>query len=116
MKDLIKRGRLPLPLFNARLYFGDELIAVADAWWPQAGVVAEADSKEWHLSPEAWEKTMSRHARLTSLGILVLHFTPRQIRDEPDQVLATIRQALASRRDVPQPATPIRTVPAEGSA
>ena len=114
MKDLIKRGRLPLPLFNSRLYCGDELIAVADAWWPEAGVVAEVDSKEWHLSPDEWEKTMSRHARMTSLGILVLHFTPRQIRYEADQVLATIRQALASRDGAPQPVTSIRTVPAEG--
>lgn len=114
MKDLIKRGRLPLPLFNARLYCGNELIAVADAWWPEAGVVVEVDSREWHLSPRDWEKTMSRHAKLTALGILVLHFTPRQIRQEPDQVLATIRQALASRRDHPQATAPIRTVPAEG--
>ena len=113
MKDLIKRGRLPLPLFNARLYCGEELIAVADAWWPEAGVVAEVDSKEWHLSPEDWEKTINRHARLTALGVLVLHFTPRQIRQEPDQVLATIRQALASRGDHPGFVTPIRTVPAE---
>lgn len=100
-------------MFNARLYCGDELIAVADTWWPEAGVVAEVDSKEWHLSPKDWEKTMSRHARLTSLGVLVLHFTPRQIRQEPDKVLATIRQALASRRDHPQATAPIRTVPAE---
>lgn len=114
MKDLIKRGRFPLPLFNARLYCGDELIAVADTWWPEAGVVAEVDSKEWHLSPKDWERTMSRHARLTALGVLVLHFTPRQIRHESDQVLATIGQVLASRRDHSQPATPIRTVPAEG--
>jgi very-short-patch-repair endonuclease len=114
MKDLIKRGRLPLPLFNARLYCGEELIAVADAWWPQAGVVAEVDSKEWHLSPEDWEKTLSRHAKLTALGVLVLHFTPRQIRHEPDQVLATIRQALVGRRDQPTFVTPIRTVPAQG--
>ena len=113
MKDLVKRGRLPLPLFNARLYCGDELIAVADAWWPEAGVVAEVDSKEWHLSPEDWEKTMSRHARLASLGVLVLHFTPKQIRHEADQVLATIRQTLASRRDNPQPTAPIRTVAAQ---
>jgi very-short-patch-repair endonuclease len=114
MKDLIKRGRLPLPMFNARLYCGDELIAVADAWWPQAGVVVEVDSKEWHLSPKEWEKTMRRHARMTALGILVLHFTPRQISHEADQVLATIRQALASRGDHAQSATLIRTVPAEG--
>jgi very-short-patch-repair endonuclease len=113
MKTLIKRGHLPLPLFNARLYCGEELIAIADAWWQEAGLVAEVDSKEWHLSPKDWEKTMARHARLTALGILVLHFTPRQIRDQPDQVLATIRQALASRGDQPQSPMLIRTVPAE---
>lgn len=113
MKDLIKRGRLPLPLFNAQLYCDDELIAIADAWWPEACVVAEVDSKEWHLSPKEWEDTMRRHAKLTALGILVLHFTPRQIREEPDQVLASIRQALASRPD-PQLIAPILTAPAEG--
>ena len=112
MKDLIKRGRLPVPLFNARLYCGDELIAVADAWWPDAGVVAEVDSKEWHLSPSDWEKTMRRHAKLTSLGVLVLHFTPRQIRQEPEQVLGIIRQALASRSG--QASSAIRTVEAKG--
>jgi hypothetical protein len=40
---------------------------------------------------------------MTALGILVLHFSPRQIRNEPDEVLATIRGALASRRDMPVP-------------
>ena len=53
---------------------------------------------------------MRRHARLTALGVLVLHFSPRQIRDEPDQVLATIRAALASRRG--QSRLAIRTLPA----
>jgi hypothetical protein len=59
---LLKRARLPDPLFNARLYLGDQLIAVPDAWWPQAGLVAEVDSREWHLSPDDWEHTMRRHA------------------------------------------------------
>ena len=111
-KDLLKRGKLPEPIFNARLYLGDEFVAEADAWWPDSGVVAEVDSKEWHLSPEDWEQTMRRHARMTALGILVLHFTPRQIKYEPDQVLAIIRQALASRNGPPGPA--IRTVAATG--
>ncbi len=107
---LIKRGRLPLPLLNARLYLGNELIARPDAWWPDYGVAVEVDSREWHLSPEDWEQTMRKHARLTALGILVLHFSPRQIRDEPDHVLGTIGAALASRRGRSQLA--IRTVPA----
>lgn len=52
---LIKRCRLPMPLFNAHLYSSDgALIAIPDAWWPQAGVAAEVDSREWHLTPADW--------------------------------------------------------------
>jgi hypothetical protein len=110
LMDLIKRGRLPMPLFNPRLLYGDEFIASPDAWWPQAGVAAEADSREWHLSPEGWEQTMRRHVRMTALGILVLHFTPRQIKEEPQEVLSAIRAALEARRGQPGPR--VRTVPA----
>jgi hypothetical protein len=76
LRDLILRGGLPAPLFNARLYLGQRLLAVPDAWWPQAGVAAEVDSREWHFSPDDWEQTMLRHARMTAAGVLVLHFTP----------------------------------------
>jgi len=109
--DLIRRGRLPVPMLNARLYVGDELIARPDVWWPSYAVAIEVDSRQWHFSPDDWERTMRRHDRLTALGILVLHFTPRQIRNEPDQVLAMIRTALASRRGQ-QPQLGIRTLPA----
>ncbi len=108
--DLIRRGRLPVPLLNPRLYVGDELLARPDAWWPDFAVAVEVDSKQWHLSPEDWEQTLRRHARLTALGILVLHFTPRQIRENSEEVLATIRAALDSRRKHQGP--PVRTVPA----
>jgi hypothetical protein len=109
LRVLLRRGGLPTPLLNARLYCGNDLLAVPDAWWPDAAVAAEADSKEWHLTPEDWERTMRRHARMTALGILVLHFTPRQIKTEPDDVVATIRIALASRCGQPVPL--IRTLP-----
>lgn len=108
--DLIRRGGLPMPLLNPRLYIGKDLLASPDAWWPDVCVAVEVDSKEWHLSPQLWEYTMRRHARMTALGILVLHFTPRQIREEPDEVLATIRAALGSHGG--HSARPIRTVPA----
>jgi hypothetical protein len=107
---LIKRGKLPMPLLNSRLYLREELIARPDAWWQEFGVVVEVDSKEWHLSPDSWEQTMRRHARMTALGLLVLHFSPRQIREEPDQVLATIAEALKSRSG--RTVHPIRTLPA----
>jgi hypothetical protein len=93
--DLIKRGRLPTPLFNARLYSPDgALIAIPDAWWPRAGVAAEVDSREWHLAPADWERTMRRHAQMSSYGIIVLHFTPREIRSGPAAVIAAIAGAV----------------------
>ena len=96
-RDLVISAGLPTPMFNARLYAGSVLIAVADAWWPEAGVAAEVDSREWHLSAEQWEQTMRRHARMTAQGILVLHFTPKQIRTERAQVVSSLRAALEAR-------------------
>jgi hypothetical protein len=93
--DLIKRSRLPVPLLNARIYSaGGTFIASPDAWWPQAGVAAEVDSREWHLRPADWERTMSRHARMSGHGIIVLHFTPGQIRSGPAHVTSAIANAL----------------------
>ena len=51
-QDLIKRAKLPLPLFNKPVRRRDgTLIAIADAWWPEVGLVAEVDSREWHCPP-----------------------------------------------------------------
>jgi very-short-patch-repair endonuclease len=98
LRILVRRAGLPHPLYNAELYLGERLVAVPDAWWPAAGVAVEVDSREWHLSPGDWEKTMRRHAELTALGILVLHFSPRQIRTDPREVIAAIRAALEAGR------------------
>jgi very-short-patch-repair endonuclease len=108
LRQLIIRARLPEPIFNARLLVGDDLIAIADAWWPDYGVAVEVDSKAWHLLPEHWEQTMARHARMTALGILVLHFAPNQIKSEPEKVIAIIRQTLINRSG--RPPLPIRTL------
>jgi len=110
LRDLIKRARLPDPMYNPRLYLGDTFIASPDCWWGQAGVAVEVDSREWHLSPQDWERTSQRHATMTALGILTLHFSPQRIRSAPREVVSKIKAALAegSRR---QP-LPIRAVPA----
>jgi hypothetical protein len=105
-KDLINEAGLPEPMFNARLFAADgSFIATADAWWPEAGVAAEVDSREWHLSPADWEAAMRRRAIMTSRGILVLHFTPRQIRFEPATVIAAVSDTLETGRA--RPALPI---------
>jgi very-short-patch-repair endonuclease len=102
LRKLLDAAGLPTPQFNAKVYAGQEFIARPDAWWPDAGVAVEVDSKEWHLSPDDWQLTMSRHARMSAHGIIVLHFTPRQIRTESEWVIAQIRSALAAGRARPR--------------
>jgi very-short-patch-repair endonuclease len=110
LRILLRRGRVPAPYFNARLFAGEVFLATPDAWWPDAGVAVEVDSRAWHLSPADWERTLRRHAEMSAHGIIVLHFTPGQIKREPERVLAAIKKALASAAG--RPALDIRTVPA----
>jgi hypothetical protein len=112
LRDLIDRAQLPHPMFNARLYLGRTFLAKPDAWWPEAGVAAEVNSREWHLSPEDWERTQARQALMGRHGIIVLPFTPRQVRTEPATVATGIRSALQAGRQ--RPALDIRALPAVG--
>ena len=113
LRNLIRTARLQTPLFNASLYIGDTFIARPDAWWPEAGVAAEVDSYEWHLSPADADRTRKRHDLMCAAGILPLHFSPRQIRREPAEVIRIIKDALD--RGLQRPPLPIRTIPCPGS-
>ena len=112
LRSLIRAAGLPPPIYNARLYIGRELLAVADAWWPDAGVAVEVDSREWHLSPADWERTMRRSRRMSAKGIIMVHVTPHRIRTEAERIVADIRDALHSGRA--RPAVAVRTLPAAG--
>ena len=109
LRDLIRAARLPTPLYNASLYVDGVFLARPDAWWPEAGVSAEVDSYEWHLSPADWDRTRKRHDLMGAAGIIPLHFSPRQIRRERAEVVRMIKDALASGHA--RPPLPIRTIP-----
>lgn len=99
LKDLLAKSGLPMPLFNASIYDGDgTFIARPDAWWPEKGVAIEVDSHEWHLSPHDHTRTLERQRRMAKRGILVLPFTPREIRTQAADVINTIRHALETGR------------------
>ena len=109
LRDLIRVARLPMPLFNPSLYKGETFLGKPDAWWPDAGVAAEVDSREWHLSPDHWDRTRHRHTVMAAAGIIPLHFSPHDIRKDPATVIQSIKDALDSGRN--RPPLPIRTVP-----
>jgi hypothetical protein len=110
LRAVVKRARLPAPMFNPRLFVGQAFLASPDCWWPEAAVAVEVDSREWHLSPREWEDTLARHARMSAHGIIALHFTPGQIYTKRNEVVAAIRSALAAGCSRPLPR--IRALPA----
>jgi adenine-specific DNA-methyltransferase len=112
LHDLIRWARLPTPLYNPHLLVDGEFLAMPDCWWPESGVAGEADSRAWHLSPDHWEKTLARHARMSAHGIIVLHLTPQRIRFRRREVADEIRQALVAGRKLSQ----ITTISADESS
>jgi hypothetical protein len=112
LKDLLVKGRLPMPLFNPSLHAADgTFIARPDGWWPELGIAIEVDSQEWHLSPHDHADTLARGRRMARYQIVVLRFTPRQLRSDPATVIRDIRQALEGARGRP-PLEGIRTIAA----
>jgi len=110
---LILRSDLPRPVFNARLIDVDgTLIAVTDAWWQEAGVAAEIDSRAYHLAAADQDRTTNRHDLLTAHGILALHFPPTRVKGDPAGVLREIRQAIG--KGLERPPLPIKGLPPEG--
>ena len=109
---LILSSDLPKPMFNARLFDANGVfIAAVDAWWPEAGVAAEVDSRAYHLSADDQDRTTERHDRLLAHGILPLHFPPKRIKADPVGVINDLRSAIeqGSRR----PPLPITALPAD---
>lgn len=95
-RGVVLETNLPRPLWNRRLTLDGEFLSVPDAYWREEGVMLEVDSKEHHWAVTDWEATMSRHNRLTALGFVVLHVSPRQLRERAREVVAGLRTALAT--------------------
>lgn len=98
-RSVLRKAGLPEAQWNADLYTdAGEWLGRPDAWWADAGVALEIDSREWHLDPAGWERTMERHALMTRRGVLVVHVSPKLIRRHPDEFVARIRDALNAGR------------------
>lgn len=115
LRQIIIRSDLETPMYNARLYTLDgTALGIADAWWQRAGVIAEVDSRQYHLLAGDYEKTTKRHNRLEAENINLLHFLPSTVRREPDTVLRDLRRAIESgnrRGPLPIIAVPLDTPP-----
>lgn len=92
LRDLVRRSRvLPEPRFNQPLPGGRGMIP--DAYWPEARLVVEVDSRSWHGFGDAPQRTEERRARYAALGWRVLPLSPARIRGDSTSVLAEIEAA-----------------------
>jgi hypothetical protein len=111
LRELIDRSDLETPMYNPELYAADgTFIGIPDAWWQRAGVAAEVDSRQYHLSPDDYERTTMRHNRMEASGISMLHFLPSTLRSKSPTVLRDLRGAIKAGNS--KPPLPIVAIPA----
>ena len=109
-RRLILRSGLPRPVFNAQLFDADGIfIATVDAWWQEAGVAAEIDSRAYHLAAADQDRTTERHDRLAAHGILTLHFPPKRIKTDAPGIVSELQSAID--KGLARPRLPITAVP-----
>ncbi|MGF1430822.1 hypothetical protein [Kitasatospora sp. LaBMicrA B282] len=95
-RELFRRGGLPEPLWNPVLMLDGRYLAIPDAFWPQACVALEIDSRAWHLRPADYERTLTRGNRLAAARLPVVRATPHQLRTDAATVLRELRTLLAT--------------------
>ena len=92
---LCRAASLPEPEVNAWIGLEDGVAYKADFLWREEGLVAETDGYRFHSSRRAFEHDRMRDQRLTVAGFVVVRLTWRQLTQEPDRVLSTVKKLLA---------------------
>jgi hypothetical protein len=103
-KRLVQHSGLPMPEWRVPITSRNGIhVATADAWWDEVGLAWEVDSYAFDLSPMDAQAALSRAARLTASGVLVVHTSPSQLREEPARVADLLRSAYARAMARPRP-------------
>jgi hypothetical protein len=93
--EVIRPADLPEPSVNV-IAAGD----VVDFYWPQFNLVVEVDSWEYHRLRGPFEEDKRRGNRMELARVMVLRYTDKQLREEPERVIAELREAMARPRAV----------------
>jgi hypothetical protein len=74
-----------------------ERLPTPDGFIREATLVLEVDSREHHAEGDKWNRTLKRGNEFTRIEYGVLHFTPEEIRNEPERVLHMIEDTYVKR-------------------
>ncbi len=103
-RDLVLRVGLPAPRWNVELRDADgRSLGVVDAYWEEAGLAWEIQSRTFHLSPEALTRDVQKLAGLTAAGVTVFPSTATDLRDDPRGVLDALTAVYARAALSPPP-------------
>jgi hypothetical protein len=94
--DLLDAAGIPRPEVNAPLRL-DEITIIPDYLWRDRHLAIEADSRRWHDHSLTRDHDAAKQAILEAHGYRVLRITSQQAVRQPEQTLARIRAALATR-------------------
>ena len=95
LQVVLDEAGIPPPLTDVLIH-GHEV----DAYWPEAQLVVEVDSREFHAHWSAAERDRATDAHLLRHGIAVLRVTARRIREERATLVEDILIQLRLRGDV----------------
>jgi predicted transcriptional regulator of viral defense system len=90
-RALCRRAGLPRPLSNVVVADADGHPHEVDFFFPAHRLVVETDGWRDHGTRVAFERDRAKDAALVAAGLLVLRFTKRQIRHDPDTVAERLR-------------------------
>ncbi len=91
-------GGLPAPVLQHEIVDRCGQLWRVDFAWPEAMVVAEYDSMEWHANPAAWKRDRIKAARLGECGWSVVPFVVDDVRRYPADLVARVASRLCARR------------------
>jgi very-short-patch-repair endonuclease len=87
--QLVRDALLPTPITNGQVN-GYEV----DFHWPDAKLIVETDGHATHATPFAFHRDRDRDLDLRLAGWEVMRITWRQLRDEPERIVALLRAKL----------------------
>ncbi|MEV4923932.1 hypothetical protein [Streptomyces roseoverticillatus] len=99
--DLVRDHQLPAPLWNVDLRLpGGPHLGRVDAFWPEHSVAVEIDARTPRQDEEAvWSAQFRKREHLERLGVMVVHVTPKKLRESAQQQAAVVRTALMASAD-----------------
>lgn len=104
-KRLWARAGLPEAQWNVAVYRADgTLVGIADCWVDGVAMVWEIESTEWHMSPDAHDRTVERAARFTAAGAVYVATKPKRLRTARREVARSLREVLEQAAARPRPA------------